>query len=103
MHRSILSRKAHPTCIYIACTLFLTSHNSADWVPFEILIQRKTILDKDGKSHAQTDKVKCLPFSYSTVNVKVGTSLVVQWLRLHAPNAGGLGSIPGRGTRSHML
>jgi len=32
-----------------------------------------------------------------------GTSLVVQWLRLHAPNAGDLGSIPGQGTRSHML
>ena len=31
-----------------------------------------------------------------------GTSLVVQWLRLHAPNAGGLGSIPGQGTRFHM-
>ena len=31
-----------------------------------------------------------------------GTSLVVQWLRLRAPNAGGLGSIPGQGTRSHM-
>ena len=31
-----------------------------------------------------------------------GTSLVVQWLGLHAPNAGGLGSIPGQGTRSHM-
>ena len=29
-----------------------------------------------------------------------GTSLVVQWLRLHAPNAGGLGSIPDQGTRS---
>ena len=29
-----------------------------------------------------------------------GTSLVVQWLRLRAPNAGGLGLIPGR---SHML
>ncbi|TEA41101.1 hypothetical protein DBR06_SOUSAS29010017, partial [Sousa chinensis] len=29
-------------------------------------------------------------------------SLVVQWVRLHAPSAGGLGSIPGRGTRSHM-
>ena len=28
-----------------------------------------------------------------------GTSLVVQWLRLSAPNAGGVGSIPGRGTR----
>ena len=32
-----------------------------------------------------------------------GTSLVVPWLRLQAPNAGGLGSIPGQGTRSHML
>ena len=32
----------------------------------------------------------------------VGTSLMVQWLRLCAPNAGGLGSIPGQGTRSHM-
>ena len=30
------------------------------------------------------------------------TSLVVKWLSLHAPNAGGLGSIPGQGTRSHM-
>ena len=33
---------------------------------------------------------------------KIGTSLVVQWVRLHAPNAGGLGSIPGWGTRYHM-
>ena len=31
-----------------------------------------------------------------------GTSLVVQWLRLCSPNAGGLGSVPGPGTRSHM-
>ena len=28
---------------------------------------------------------------------------MVQWLGLCAPNAGGPGSIPGRGTRSHML
>ena len=34
--------------------------------------------------------------------VKMGTSLVVQWVRLHVPNAGGLGSIPGQGTRSRM-
>ena len=27
-----------------------------------------------------------------------GTSLVAQWIRLHALNAGGLGSIPGQGT-----
>ena len=29
----------------------------------------------------------------------MGTSLVVQWLRLHAANAGGTGSIPGGGTK----
>ena len=28
---------------------------------------------------------------------------MVQWLRLYAPNAGGLGLIPGQGTKSHML
>ena len=31
-----------------------------------------------------------------------GTSLVVQWVRIHSPNARGPGSIPGQGTRSHM-
>ncbi|TEA35753.1 hypothetical protein DBR06_SOUSAS1110111, partial [Sousa chinensis] len=29
-------------------------------------------------------------------------SLVVQWLRQHAPNAGGPGLIPGQRSRSHM-
>lgn len=33
----------------------------------------------------------------------VGTSLVIQWLRLYVPSAGGPGSIPGQGTGSHML
>ena len=28
---------------------------------------------------------------------------MAQWLRLCAPNAGGLGLIPGQGNRSHML
>ena len=31
-----------------------------------------------------------------------GNSLVFQWLRLHASNAGGPGLISGRETRSHM-
>ena len=31
-----------------------------------------------------------------------GTSPVVQWLRLCAPNARGPGLIPGQGTRSHV-
>ena len=45
-------------------------------------------------------------FTWGTLGVKttrMGTSVVLQWLRLHAPNAGGPGSIPHRGTRSHML
>ena len=28
---------------------------------------------------------------------------MVQWLGLYAPNAGGQGSIPSQGTRSHMV
>ena len=39
---------------------------------------------------------------YSHSNMHLWTSLVVQWVRLHAPNAGGPGLIPGQGTRSHM-
>ena len=35
--------------------------------------------------------------------VSVQTSLVVPWLRLHTPNAGGPRSIPSQGTRFHML
>ncbi|TEA31844.1 hypothetical protein DBR06_SOUSAS8310075, partial [Sousa chinensis] len=35
-------------------------------------------------------------------SLSFGTSLVVQQLRLHAPNVGVPGSIPGQGTRSHM-
>ena len=34
---------------------------------------------------------------------EMGTSLVVQWLRLCAPNAGARGLIPGQGTKAHML
>ena len=32
-----------------------------------------------------------------------GTALVAQWIRLCAPNAGGLGLIPGQRTRSYLL
>lgn len=27
---------------------------------------------------------------------------MIQWLELYAPNAGGLGSVPGQGTEFHM-
>ena len=36
-----------------------------------------------------------------TLIIKLGDSLVVHWLGLHASTAGGMGSIPGRGTETH--
>ena len=42
--------------------------------------------------------------SHTTLKArKFGTLLVVQWLRLHAPNAGDLGFIPSQGTTPDML
>ena len=41
----------------------------------------------------------------SQTDIKIsqrGTSLVAQWIRFCTPNAGGLGSILGQGTRFHM-
>ena len=43
----------------------------------------------------------CLLGEASIKNHYMGTSLVVWWLRLWAPNAGCPSSIPGQGTRSH--
>ena len=55
-------------------------------------------------SHEKTWR-KCTPETYIILYINytsIGTSLVVQWVRLHAPNAGSPGSIPGWGTRSCM-
>ena len=40
---------------------------------------------------------------YISLSDCLGTSVVVQWLRLRVPSAGGQRSIPVQGTRSHML
>ena len=55
---------------------------------------------------SKSERERQIPYDITYMwNLKydTGTSLVVQWLRLHAPNAGSLGSISGQGTRSHML
>ena len=41
-------------------------------------------------------------FFDAIINKIIGTSLGVQRLRLHTPNAEKLGSVAGQGTRSHM-
>ena len=41
---------------------------------------------------------------FETINpTNLGASLVVQWLRVCVPNPGGLGSVPGQGTKIPML
>ena len=54
-------------------------------------------------SHDYKKDVCCRkPFFTSHIlefKIKPGTSLVVQWLRLGASNAGGMGSIPAWGTK----
>ena len=45
----------------------------------------------------------CTAWKSHTLKLFPGTSLVVQWLRLHAPTAVVPGSILDQGTRSYML
>ena len=40
-----------------------------------------------------------LPLQYFDKNKVGATSLAVQWLRLHTSTAGGIDSIPGKGTK----
>ena len=50
-----------------------------------------------------TKKLQIIPKAVIHQEEETGTSLVVQWLGVCTPNAGGPASIPGQGTRSHML
>ena len=43
-----------------------------------------------------------ITWNFFITKMLTGTSLVAQRLRARTPNAGGPGSIPGQGTRSHM-
>nr|XP_030738221.1 E3 ubiquitin-protein ligase TRIM13 isoform X3 [Globicephala melas] len=70
--------------------------------------QTKPKPDCSALGNCNPDQYTCLqgteivaPIVILKITVKIyslpGTCLVVQWLRLHAPNAGGPGSIPGSG------
>ena len=52
---------------------------------------------------AHGPSVESEPGVCSKSNFCCGISQVVQWLGFCVPNAGGLGLIPGQGTRSHTL
>ena len=64
----------------------------------EKTFQAENVERVEDKAQGGTAPYQNLPF-----RSWIGTSLVVQWLRLHAPSAGAPCLIPGQGTRSHML
>ena len=58
----------------------------------------KTNSNNDPKKKNAVSSMACLQTQFL-----YGTTLVVQGLRLKAPNAGGSGSMSGEKTRSHVL
>ena len=58
-----------------------------------------TMQDRNGMDLREADDIRKRWQEYTEERAP----LVAQQLRLWALNAGGLGSIPGQGTRSHML
>ena len=82
-----------PICLFI----FAASCNMWD---LSSLTRDRTRVRCSGSTESQPWTVREVPLSTSVNLVLLGTSLVVQWLRSPTPNAGGLGSSPGRGTRS---
>ena len=53
----------------------------------------------DKKKHHTQAMFITLDFKFLGSKMGPGTSLVVQWLRLRASNAGCVGSVPGWGTK----
>ena len=61
-------------------------------------------IEENNRMGKTRDLFKKIRDTKGTFHVKmgsIGNSLVVQWLRLCASKAGGPGSIPGQGARSH--
>ena len=64
---------------------------------------REQVRDRDSEGERETYKWRTEPEKQGETKKRSGTSLVIQWLRLHASNTGAPGSIPDQGTGSHML
>ena len=71
---------------------FEKNHEQCDGLKLQVIKRPYTALHVE--DHLTYTKLEILQ------NTKTyGTSLAVQWLRFCASNAGGMGSIPGRGTK----
>lgn len=83
-----LSVSPHSTALHLGSsqTLFLKTHT-----------ERKTLPAADGLG-----EVKGIRGYRQFLKMRLGTSLMAQWLKLHPPNTEHPGSIPGQGARYHM-
>ena len=64
---------------------------------------RENICNQSNWQKINLQNIQAAHVAQSKKKKWTGTSLVVQWVRLQAPGAKGLGFIPGQRTRSHML
>jgi len=107
-----LGRVAFITNLTSPCLRFLICIHGMRWVVLLVVrVQRppglpQMMLSPGIRSHAAIVLVcetKRLWVCHSRLGYeRCRTFLVLQWLRLCAPNAGSWGSNPGQGTRSHM-
>jgi len=69
-------------CVYINIHIYI----------YMYMYLREREIDRERLRKTEWRKCKKMP----TMNISRGTSLAAQWLRLHASNVGGTGSIPGQ-------
>ena len=82
----------YPHNVFPLCLLnYLHLHFSPSWSQTHLPTLVSWLI------HTETERLNSRRY------VILGISLVVQWLRLSSPTAGGPGLIPGQGTRSHLL
>ena len=75
-----------------------------DWRGVNVADSSRRLKDFERKSDGSPQAFPALALTTYCphLNQQLGTTLEVQWLRLQASNAGGAGSIPGQGTKTHM-
>ena len=84
------------TVLYQLISLLDYCRNSPNWSCHRVFLPLPFNVPSSNPGRSQMSSF------YPNTKVCEVTSLVVQWLRRSTPNAGGPGSIPSQGTRSHM-
>ena len=88
-----------PQCVAVTLTIPESKELNDDWVGVSASSPVEPCVPCWKSS--QTSKSTAAPRPMGQRKAFIGTSVMVQWLRLLAPSAGGLGLILDQGTRSH--